>query len=463
MNKSLSALMLAIFLGSSFVQAEIVITDIQAVDLGTLPGGTSSIAHDINDFGNIVGRSDTLSGEIHAFYLPTGGVMQDLGTLTDGDFSVALGLNDDDQVVGRSNILNPITSDLVNHGFIWESGVMRDLGAFPPQDDINSSSTATAINNSGLISGSVDLAGVVWDLNGTPNYPPFPPYVRVTDPDPFSPANTEDINHAGQAVGTLVSFITGFRWQAGTLETLVHLQPGLDTDAYGINELGEIAGRALVGPPIYSHAVYWPEPITVIDLGTLGGDNSVARDINDDRVIVGHSDTASGETVAFIWHTDFGMQSLGTLGGANSKAYAINSTGQIVGESETATGEIHATLWNVSYATSVLIDIKPHNMKNPVNPRSKGKLKVAILTTDDFDASMVNIDSIRFGPDGAEVVQSRVKDVDHDGDWDLVFKVKTGETGIACGDTEATLSAQTLDGDPVTGTDSIKTVGCNKK
>ncbi|MEW8660359.1 MAG: hypothetical protein AB2603_18775 [Candidatus Thiodiazotropha endolucinida] len=461
MNKSLSALMLAIFLGSSFVQAEIVITDIQAVDLGTLPDGTSSIAYDINEFGNIVGRSDTPSGEIHAFYLPAGGVMQDLGTLTDGDSSVALGLNDDDQVVGRSNILNPITNDLVNHGFIWESGVMYDLGAFPPQDDINSSSTATAINNSGLISGSVDLAGVVWDLNGTPNYPPFPPYARVTDPDPFSPANTEDINHVGQAVGTLVSFITGFRWQAGTLENLVHLQPGLDTDAYGINELGEIAGRALVGPPIYSHAVYWPDPTTVIDLGTLGGDNSEARDINDDRVIVGHSDTASGETVAFIWHTDFGMQSLGTLGGANSRAYAINSMGQIVGESETDAGEVHATLWNVSYATSVLIDIKPSNRKNPVNPRSKGKLKVAILTTDDFDASTVNIASIRFGPNGAEAVRSRVKDIDHDGDWDLVFKVKTGETGIACGDTEATLSAQTLDGDPVTGTDSIKTVGCN--
>jgi probable HAF family extracellular repeat protein len=226
------------------------------------------------------------------------------------------------------------------------------------------------------------------------------------------------------------------------------------------SELGEIAGRALVGPPIYSHAAYWPEPATVLDLGTLGGDNSEARDINDDRMIIGSSETATGETMAFIWHADFGMHPLGTLGGANSQAYGINSTGQIVGESEITTGEVHATLWTVSYATRVLIDIKPNNKKNPVNLRSRGKLKIAILTTDTFDASMVDITSIRFGPNGAEAVKSHLEDFDYDGNWDVVFKVKTRETGIACGDTESTLLAQTMDGDPITGSDSITTVGC---
>ncbi|MCU7886515.1 MAG: DUF3466 family protein [Candidatus Thiodiazotropha sp. (ex Lucinoma annulata)] len=460
MKKSFFALMLPLLIGTSLVQADIVITDIQTVDLGTLEGGTSSVARNINEAGNIVGYSETLSGENHAFFLPSGGVMQDLSTLPGGNESHAIGINDLNQVVGWSSILNPSTSNLVNHGFIWETGMIHDLGAFPPEDDIDSSSAATAINNSGLIAGSVDLAGVVWDLYGIPNYPPFPPNVRVTDPGPFSPATSTDINHAGQAVGTLDAFITGFRWQASVLEMLELLVPGLDTDAYGINELGEIAGRALVGPPIVSHAVYWPEPTTVHDLGTLGGENSQARDINDDRIIVGYSETTTGETLAFIWHTDFGMHPLGTLGGANSKAYRINSAGQIVGESETATGQVHATLWTVTYATSVLIDIKPGNSINPVNPRSKGKLTVAILTTDDFDASMVDTTSIQFGPDGAKPVKYRIKDVDHDGDWDLVFKVKTHETGIVCGDTESTLSAQTLDGDSITGSDSITTVGC---
>ncbi|MCU7850285.1 MAG: hypothetical protein KZQ89_20335 [Candidatus Thiodiazotropha sp. (ex Lucinoma kastoroae)] len=460
---SLISLMLFILLVSSLVQAEIVISEIQAIDLDTLPGGNTSTAHDINDAGNIVGSSDSLSGETHAFFLPSGGVMNDITTLPGGDNSHALGINDLNQVVGRSNHLNLITGDIVNHGFIWEGGVIRDLGAFPPQDDINSSSTATAINNSGQISGSVDLAGVVWDLYGTPNYPPFPPSVRVTDPGPFSPATTSDINETGQAVGTLVAFITGFRWQAGVLESLEQLNPALDCDAYGINDLGEVVGRCLLGPPLHNHAVFWPDPVTVQDIDTLGGENSEARDINNDRIIVGSSETATGETVAFVWHTDFGMQPLGTLGGANSKALGINSDGQIVGESETISGQVHATLWSVTYATSILIDIKPGNHQNPINPRSKGKLTVTILTTEEFDANTVDASTIRFGPDAAQPVRYRLKDVDHDGDWDLVLKIKTQEAGIVCGDTEATLNAQTLDGDHITGKDTIRTVGCKNK
>jgi len=456
---SFLTLMLPIFLVSNLAQAEIIISDIQAIDLGALPGGSTSTASDINDAGNIVGSSDTLSGETHAFFLPSGGVMGDIGSLPGGDNSHANGVNDLNQVVGRSKILNLVTGDLVNHGFVWEGGVIRDLGAFPPQDDINSSSTAFAINNSGLIAGGVDLAGVVWDLFGTPNYPPFPPNVRVTDPGPFSPALAVDINNPGQATGTRSAF-QGFRWQAGVLELLEALSNVQDEDAYGINDLGEIVGRGALGPPLRYHAAFWTDPDTVQDLGTLGGENSEARDINNDRIIVGSSETATGETVAFVWQADFGMQPLGTLGGANSKAFGINSEGLIVGESETSDGQTHATLWSVTYATRILIDIKPGNDQNPVNPRSEGRLTIAILTTADFDASTVDTSTIRFGPGGAEPVWYRIKDIDHDGDWDLVLKVMTHENGIACGDTEATLTARTFDDEQITGTDYIRTVGC---
>jgi hypothetical protein len=98
-----------------------------------------------------------------------------------------------------------------------------------------------------------------------------------------------------------------------------------------------------------------------------------------------------------------------------------------------------------------------------INFRSKGKVPVAILTTDEFDASTVDASTVQFGPDGATPVKYQLKDVDGDGDWDLALKFKTQDTRIACGDTEVTLTAKTLDGTQITGTDSIKTVGCKKK
>ena len=112
---------------------------------------------------------------------------------------------------------------------------------------------------------------------------------------------------------------------------------------------------------------------------------------------------------------------------------------------------------------TISIDIKPGSNKNPVNPKSKGKLKVAIITTDEFDASTVDADSVLFGPGEAKPVWYRLDDVDHDGDLDLALKFNIKETGIACGDTEATLIGETFDGVQITGTDFIKTVGCEPK
>ena len=159
-----------------------------------------------------------------------------------------------------------------------------------------------------------------------------------------------------------------------------------------------------------------------------------------------------------IWFQ--GMHSLGTLGGSYSKAYAINAAGQIIGESETAGGEVHATLWTVTLARLVQVDIKPGNSQNPINPRSRGKLTLAILTDMDFDSSTVDADSVRFGPAQAAPVAYRLKDIDDDGDYDLVLRFNTEQTGIACGDTEASLTAQTLDAEQITGSDNVRTVGC---
>lgn len=119
----------------------------------------------------------------------------------------------------------------------------------------------------------------------------------------------------------------------------------------------------------------------------------------------------------------------------------------------------------------VTIDIKPGSDPNSINLKSKGVIPVAILSTNtavgealDFDATQVNFSTVTFGPNGAVEShgQGHVEDVDGDGDPDMVFHFKIQETGIACGDTDATLTWETAAGDTqFTGTDTVKTVGCN--
>ena len=87
---------------------------------------------------------------------------------------------------------------------------------------------------------------------------------------------------------------------------------------------------------------------------------------------------------------------------------------------------------------------------------------MAILTTRDFDATTVDPLSVEFGPDGAFEAHGRghIEDANRDGKKDLVLHFRTQETGIRCGDTSASLTGATFDGDPIQGSDSIKTVGC---
>lgn len=128
---------------------------------------------------------------------------------------------------------------------------------------------------------------------------------------------------------------------------------------------------------------------------------------------------------------------------------------------------------NVSFAviepiTTVAIDIKPGSDPNSINPTLGQKISVAILTAASFDALDVfyalEADplSIKFGPDEATEFHGRghVKDVDEDGDLDLLLHFDTQDTGIACGDIDATLTGMTFGGEAVAGTDTIVTVNC---
>lgn len=115
----------------------------------------------------------------------------------------------------------------------------------------------------------------------------------------------------------------------------------------------------------------------------------------------------------------------------------------------------------------VFIDIRPRNIGNRINPRGRGVLPVAILTTStnagellDFDASTVAPSTVRFGPGGARAGPNRLVDVGGDGDLDLVLLFRTRHTGLVCGDVLASLTGETFTGRSFVGSDSVTVIGC---
>ena len=120
-------------------------------------------------------------------------------------------------------------------------------------------------------------------------------------------------------------------------------------------------------------------------------------------------------------------------------------------------------------AGTVQIDVKPGSDPNSINPRSRGVIPVAILSSSiangdsaDFDATTVDPLSLRFGPDEAPAFRGWVgfEDVNGDGLLDAVAHFRTQETGVACGDSDVLLTGSTVDGHEFAGADSIITVGC---
>jgi hypothetical protein len=114
------------------------------------------------------------------------------------------------------------------------------------------------------------------------------------------------------------------------------------------------------------------------------------------------------------------------------------------------------TLERVVPPFEVEIDIKPWSYPNSINLKSKGVIPVAILSTEDFDATTVDPESVMFAD--ASPVHYAVEDVDHDGDYDLILHFRTQDTSIAPGDMEACLIGETYDGVAIVGCDSVRTV-----
>ena len=265
------------------------------IDLGALPGDVSSTAKDINDYEQIVGYSYNGAGEFRGF-LWEDGIMTDLGTLG-GTYTRAYGINNSGRVAGYSYNENGYS-----RAFLWENGVMTDLGTL----------------------------GGVWSA-------------------------AYDINELGEVAGYSYDSegkYHAFIWKDGVMTDLGTLG-GDNSVAFVINNKGDVSGRTEI--PAGTFHAFGSEkkvqscrqcPVTpdLIDLGTLGGENSDGWDMNDAGQVIGWSDTGTGEYHAFFWDAGH-MFDLGTMDGPNSEARGINDHGHAVGNGFDDLEEPRAFLW----------------------------------------------------------------------------------------------------------------------
>ena len=227
-----------------------------------------------------------------------------------------------------------------------------------------------------------------------------------------------------------------------------------ETTRVSVDSAGVEGNSYSYGPSISSdgrYVAFWSQ-----------ASNLVPNDTNGAADVFVH-DRQTGQT------TMVSVDSAGVEGNSYSYGPSISSDGRYVAfESEASnlvpndTNGTRDVFVHEQCATlSISIDIEPDH----INPKSKGKIQVAILSTNEFDAAeVVDIDSLKFGRTGTEdslaSCDRKPKNVNHDKRKDLVCHFYTQKTDFKCGDTVGILKGRTMEGTDIEGSDSVKIAPC---
>lgn len=320
---------------------------IKLIDLGTL-GGQESGAWALDEEGRVVGWSLLPSGERRAFSSCEDCTMRNLGTLIGGSDSIATAISDNGNwLVGNSgiNAYGPLFREFTQ-GFNVNDGEMNSVEALFCPCTFNvrhGSSEAFGVNDPGTVVGWSPSPranyyhafmwknGVMEDISET----------GLGDP---SYSRAFAINNAQQIVGDIarddaLTFEVGnrsaFVWKEGTFSYLAHLPGYSNSTAVAVNEEGQAAGWSGNADYTDTTAAFWFDD-QVSNIGVLdGGINSRALAVNDSGQVVGWSGITEHDSRAFLWQDGY-LLDLNSLLPSGSgwhlvEARDINNRGMIVG------------------------------------------------------------------------------------------------------------------------------------
>jgi probable HAF family extracellular repeat protein len=272
-----------------------------------------------------------------------------------------------------------------SHAFQSQNGVLTDLGVLPG----GASSNAVWITANGLVVGTSQNGQFDPLFSGFPeNHAVIWRSGAITDLGTLPEGGYESVgfsaNNNGEAVGFALNTIPdpyslagpgffptetrAFLWQKGTMLDLGTLG-GDDAAAFFVNDPGQITGQSYTnttpnpttGLPT-ADPFFW-ERGKLRDLGSLGGTLGNPTAFNNPGQVVGISNMAGDLTShPFLWSKKTGLKDLGTLGGNNGVTNWINDAGDIAGKADLP-GPLpqnhNAVLWTKNGAVMIDLGVLP--------------------------------------------------------------------------------------------------------
>jgi len=218
--------------------------------------------------------------------------------------------------------------------------------------------------SSGVLSVDTDGSAVGWTTNvAETDFPTRPAAIvggsfqllpGLPAPAEFGGANS---TRNGVTIGTGVDSDEELSqpWvHSGATTTPLGTFGGSNGAAYQVNASGQVVGWSQVSSaPFVSHGfVTLPGQTlaTATHITGLGGTTTFARSINDAGVVVGDSQNSSGVTDAFMWTATGGAVSIASPAPGRSYllARSINNHNQVVGAGPATSGGFEAWYWDAS-------------------------------------------------------------------------------------------------------------------